>query len=348
MSPYRKNVLVGVTMLASLLILGWMIIRFGGSLATPFQGEKLNVRFVADRADGINVGSAVKYLGQTVGTVKAITLDIDENDVKIEAEMDKKFILPGKLDAKIVIPNFLGAASIIDLNRLDPADSSKLAEGAVIRASYVGISIVPPEVSELASKLGKTVDSINESGVITDLKAAVRNFDAQVAKAGQVADNLNAVLGDELVQKDLKQTIADLKVTIADAKKTAANVSAITDRMQDLPERTNAILTGVQAGVKDARDGIADGRTAINNANDRITKLGDELIARSEQLGRAMEDVRQIADKINSGKGTAGALVNDPKLYDTLVNATLTLQETIKDVRRVANQIEQEGIRLKF
>jgi phospholipid/cholesterol/gamma-HCH transport system substrate-binding protein len=348
MSPYRKNVLVGVTMLASLLILGWMIIRFGGSLATPFQGEKLNVQFVADRADGINVGSAIKYLGQTVGTVKEITLDIEKNDVKLAAEVDKKFILPGKLEANIIIPNFLGAASIIDLKREDPKDTTKLAEGAVINATYVGISIIPSEVSELAGKLGKTVDSINESGVITDLKAAVKNFDAQVAKAGQVADNLNAVLGDVTVQGDLKQSIADFKLAIADAKKTAANVNSITERMKDFPDRANAIMGDVQQGVADARAGIADGRTAINNANDRITKLGDELIARSEQMGRAMEDVRQIAEKINSGKGTAGALVNDPKLYDTLVNATLVLQETIKDVRRVANQIEQEGIRLKF
>jgi phospholipid/cholesterol/gamma-HCH transport system substrate-binding protein len=335
-------------MLASLLILGWMIVRFGGSLATPFQGERMNVRFVADRADGINVGSAVKYLGQTVGTVKLITLDIEKNDVKIDAEVDVQYALPGKLEATIAIPNFLGAASIIDLKRQDPADTTKLADGAIVSATYVGISIIPDEVSDLAGKLGQTVDAINESGVISDLKLAVRNFDAQVSKAGQVADNLNAVLGDVTVQGDLKQSIADFKLAIADAKTTAANVSSMTARMKDLPDRASRVMDSVEQGVTDARAGIADGRTAINNANDRITKLGDELIARSEQLGRAMEDVRQIAEKINSGKGTAGALVNDPKLYDTLVNATLVLQETIKDVKRVANQIEQEGIKLKF
>ena len=52
MSNYRRNVLVGVTVLASMVMLGWMILRFGGSLGAPFAGKTMPVRFVTERADG--------------------------------------------------------------------------------------------------------------------------------------------------------------------------------------------------------------------------------------------------------------------------------------------------------
>ncbi|MFT3785211.1 MAG: MlaD family protein [Tepidisphaeraceae bacterium] len=348
MSPYRKNVLVGVTVLAAMLILGWMIIQFGGSLATPFQADQMKVRFVADRADGINTGTSIKYLGQTVGTVKMITLDIAANDVKLEAEIDRKFALPGKLNANIIIPNFLGTGSIIDLSRADPTDLTRLTEGTVIQAKYVGISIIPPDVAAAFSEIKLAVAQFRESNVVGDLKLAVNNFNQQVGKAGALADSLNAIVGSEQGQKDLKQSIEDFRATIADARKTAANVQSITARLQDLPDRVDKTMGQIDAGATDARAAIADARVAINNTNERITKLGDSLIARSEQLARTLADVQQVAEKVNKGQGTAGALVNDPKLYDTLVNATQELNETIKDVKRVANQIEQEGFKLKF
>jgi hypothetical protein len=57
MSTYRRNVLVGITVLAALGMLGWMIIRFGGDIGKIFAGDIINIRFKADRADGLSGGS---------------------------------------------------------------------------------------------------------------------------------------------------------------------------------------------------------------------------------------------------------------------------------------------------
>ena len=55
-----------------------------------------------------------------------------------------------------------------------------------------------------------------------------------------------------------------------------------------------------------------------------------------------------VLQKINSGKGTAGQLVNDPKLYESLVDSSQELNATIKDLKRLVQQWEQEGISLKM
>src|SRR5262249_43322170 len=66
MSPYRRNVLVGATVLLAMGILGWMILQFGGHVITPFTVAKTRVMFIGDRSDGLSDGSPVVYRGVNV------------------------------------------------------------------------------------------------------------------------------------------------------------------------------------------------------------------------------------------------------------------------------------------
>ena len=55
-----------------------------------------------------------------------------------------------------------------------------------------------------------------------------------------------------------------------------------------------------------------------------------------------------VAAKIDAGQGTAGQLVNDPKLYQSLVDSARELNATITDFKRLVEQWEQEGVSLKL
>ena len=61
-----------------------------------------------------------------------------------------------------------------------------------------------------------------------------------------------------------------------------------------------------------------------------------------------MDQFQSIAEKVEKGQGTAGALVNDPKLYESLVDTSRELNLTIKDLQRLVQQWEQEGVTLKL
>ena len=61
-----------------------------------------------------------------------------------------------------------------------------------------------------------------------------------------------------------------------------------------------------------------------------------------------MQSFQSITQKVDEGKGTAGLLVNDPKLYQSLVDTSRELNATIADLRRVVQQWEQEGVSLKL
>jgi phospholipid/cholesterol/gamma-HCH transport system substrate-binding protein len=333
--------MVGASVLAAMLILGWMIIQFGGRLALPFQSERYPVSFVTDRADGINIGSSIRFMGRQVGIVKDVQLDLTNNRVNITGEIETQYQLPGKLRGRIVLPNVLGAGAIIDLVRTDLSYTQPLDAAVAIQTDYVGSSLLPPEITDLALEMKHAIREYRESGIIQNAKSAVTNLDNQITKAGQVLDDLQSIAGDDAVKKDLRETIADLRGTLASAKVASANFAALSDRLGALPENANAALTEIKQAA-------TDGRGAIASTNQRVNEIADNLNKRLLDVAKVIQNIEQITAKANNGPGTASMLVNDPRLYESLLATTQALQQAIKDIQRLSQQIEQEGFKVKF
>src|SRR5438874_1084632 len=98
MSPSRRNILVGVTVLASLAALGWMLLKFGSAPAKLFtKGNQLPVHFISDRADGLTEGSQIFYRGVPVGRVTKMRRDENQQDVIIDAMIDDTPPLPSNV-----------------------------------------------------------------------------------------------------------------------------------------------------------------------------------------------------------------------------------------------------------
>jgi hypothetical protein len=55
-----------------------------------------------------------------------------------------------------------------------------------------------------------------------------------------------------------------------------------------------------------------------------------------------------MARKVEQGKGTAGMMVNDPRLYESMVDSAKQLNATLSDLNRLVQQWEQEGVTLRL
>lgn len=69
---------------------------------------------------------------------------------------------------------------------------------------------------------------------------------------------------------------------------------------------------------------------------------------RLTQVGLMLDTVNSVTKKLDQGKGTAGMFVNDPKLYEALVDSARQLNLTLADLKRLVEQWEQEGLTLKM
>ncbi len=341
MSPYRRNVLVGMTVLAALLILGWMIIQFGGSLGTAFGGEKIPIRFTADRSDGISPGSAIRYLGTQVGTIKTVALNLKDNNVLLTAELDKDKPLPSNVRGSIKIPNLLGAGAIIELELTSPVPSPTPLRGdEMLIASYAGLGLLPPDLGDLSAELKVTVRQIREANIAQNFSKLTVNLNEQVTKAGATLDSINAVIGTEATQTDIKTAIARFREAVDRANNITKNVEAFSADIKTLP-------ADVQATLADICGATGDARKAINSADTQISAIGQSADDNLSKLAGTLDSMRSITARIDAGEGTLGKVVNDPKLYDTLVTSTQTLEAAIKDLQRYLRQIEQEGLTLR-
>ena len=321
MSPYRRNLLVGVTVLAALAALGWMMIQFGGAVATPFAPRHVPVRLRSDRADGLAEGSAIFFRGVQVGQVTRVYRTSDDPlRVQIEAEVEPSPPIPSNVRGLIRIPSALGGGAIVDLEVDGPQPQGQLDRGAEIPAGHAGTSFLPPEFADLARELRATAQQFRESNVIAHL-------DEQVRKIGQVVDDIHNVTGDAKVREDLKTSIANIRATSEKADRLAGRLEQ---------------LSG------EASETMAAARGAIGRTETEIVSLSKQFGERLTQIAKLVDQFQSISAKIDQGQGTGGKLVNDPRLYESLVLTVDQMQATVADLQRLIRQWEQEGVYLRL
>ena len=74
MATYRRNILVGATVLGAGLVFGWMALKFSSRTAELFSPPQIPVHFVTAHANGLAPGSAVMAYGFIFGRVGGGTI----------------------------------------------------------------------------------------------------------------------------------------------------------------------------------------------------------------------------------------------------------------------------------
>jgi phospholipid/cholesterol/gamma-HCH transport system substrate-binding protein len=307
-------------MLGALLVLGWMIIQFGGSLATPFAAPTFPIDFTSERADGVVEGSPLLYRGVNVGKVTSVALLPDNVNVAIGAQVNESAKLPENVRGVIRQTNLFGGGAAISLELSNGAPKGQLARGAKLQSHFAGSGLIPPEIAELATELEATSKQFRESNVVP-------NMNAQLTKIGKLVDEMTKFVADPHTQESLRQSLANIRTASDSATRVAANFEKFSTKLEDIGTH-------------------ADDLVVKTNAN--LEKVSTQVTERLTQIATLLDTTNAIATKINQGQGTAGQLVNDPKLYTGLVETTDSLNLIVRDLQRLVQQWEQEGVSLKL
>jgi len=106
----------------------------------------------------------------------------------------------------------------------------------------------------------------------------------------------------------------------ANIKKTLANVSQVT-----------AQATETLKSVKQFSD------VGTAKLNDSAENLNDSLV-----------ELRRVLEKINSGDSTAAKLLNDGRLYENLLDSSQELQMALEQLKFLAAEAREKGIKIKL
>src|SRR5687768_889286 len=322
MTPRRRNAIVGIVVLGAMLTLGWMILQFSSRSAGSLFAKGVEFTIVADRVDGVSEGTPITYLGVNVGRVMAIRRVPGRREVVLTASLNEAEQVPANVSAIIRPQSALGPSATIslELNEKQEPAQQVLGKESVVRAHHTGGGVIPPEFGDLAT-------DIREQELIRHATNTVRELQRQLQQAGKTIEAVNDVLGDPKVRSDLKTTVANIHTT-------SQNIERFSKRLDQVADETSTTMKQV--------------RTTVDGGGKRFDEIARELGGRLTQMSETLEKVNSVAGKIDKGQGTAGLFVNDPRLYESFVDTARELNLTVGDLRRLVQQWEEEGFRLKL
>src|SRR5436190_4487045 len=251
MSAFRKNLMVGITVLLALILLGWMLLRFSDAPFRMFAKAQMPILVEAPSAEGVSEGTSIYYLGVSVGRVTKIERSGDLKGVVMQALVDPP--IPANVEGRIRTQLFGGGAAISlvlvpytpgelaagttrptsspmgDGQNILPSEE-KLKPNSRVRAIFLGIDILPKEFTDLSQELRRTSEQFRESQLVPKLANAVDTFKMNIDKAGNLIDSMNRLVGDEKARKDLHLALENFRITSEHAASVAQKLETLSTK----------------------------------------------------------------------------------------------------------------------
>lgn len=321
----RRDVIVGIFVIVGLGALGWMIFKFGDLPTAVSRMRSFQVRVRFPSAPGVQKDTPVRFCGYQIGRVTHVmSPEILENlrsgkfhhQTRVILSINKRYVdIPSNVDVTLMTRG-LGSSYIelqVDPNELPapPLDSNRpdtrfLVHGVELQGSKGMTSEFFPEESQ--DRLNMLVD---------DMRAFI--------------GNANDIIGDPNNQDNVRATLANL-----------------TDASGGIAEAVESAIKTMEDGRKtleEFRELASAGKDTLKSTDAKAERLVASLVSTSDEMGKAVSQLRLALEKINQGQGTAGRLVNDGRLYEKLLESTEQINVLLKDFNELLDKIGEKGLR---
>ncbi len=343
MSETVRNLMVGTFVIVSLIVLGTLMAWFG-EVPDWLGGNEWNLRIVGVRElRGLDEGSPVHLNGVEIGRVNSLDfIDPSHPDrgVVIVAGIKEAYSVPHGAYARVYGATLgFGGGNIDVVVEPDSVGPPLSKEDATIRGemrSLIGELITKDLVDSIqrtidnfgsfadaatpaADNLAKLLEPRSVAEVGGPDAAVTPNLSTVVERIDNLAENLNAVLGDVSVQGDVKEVVRDLRTASAELKET----------MEIWKTTSREVADKLNSGI-DRTD---------ENLDRTFVKL-NEVLAGLDDASKSLAGVMQ---RVAEGRGTAGLLVRDERLYEAAVLSLERLADGLASAQAILAKIERDG-----
>ena len=295
---------IGTLVIFSLVVLIWGISYLKG---LSLLKQERYYYGVYDKIGGLSVSSRIMLNGYQVGQVENIEFDTtDYRNLLVTMVLTENVKIPMKSIARIISSDLMGTKEInfIFYDTIpchNPGDTILTEIEAELREE-VNAQIAP--LKKKATELIQSFDSVL-IGVQSIFTNKTRDHIAMIF------ENIHTTIAQ------LTQITAQLDLFIKDEK---GNISSIISNIDS--------ISGTLANNTKEISNIFNNISTISDSLSRVDFAGT-----IEKANKAFTDISEITNKINSGEGTLGLLLNDTKLYNNLNKASEELDLLLKDLK---------------
>ncbi len=327
----EKNieVKVGILVLVALGVLGAFIFVLGNFSLS--KGFSFFVDF--DFSGNLQSGAPVKVAGIKVGKVESVEYRGGEKDphsgrrvyVRARAWVEERVKGTVFEDAEFFI-NTQGVLGEQYLEIVPGTPSHK-----PIQPGQVLLGVTPPRMDLVVARLYETLDSVTrllreDKQTISDLlrsgARALRSVDQLLVDNKQEIGRLLASL-DKFTDESA-QLVKGVRAGVGDPQK----LRAILGGLEKTTVSVGRNIDGLLVRANKALDGVNSIADAVGPAEKQhIRKALQQLVKLSDQVTSLTGEARTLVQRLNQGKGTAGALIAREELYDDI-------KEMVRDLKR--------------
>ncbi len=299
-SPAAK---VGMIVVLALVMLGLVM-----SQLSYWKHRDVGVHYyvIFKNVAGLQIGSAVRKAGVYIGKVTSIQIiGSDETDKELKKHRNEVKVTISVSSSKeeltkeslyMINSTFMGDKWL----EINPRDGKKMDE------EEVALGTSPTTLDDLI---------VQGKDALAELQKAV--------------NNVNNLVGDANVQRDLKASVANFNKISTNLKKASNRIDGTVARLSD-----RMIALADQAG------------DVMKNVNSEVTKVGGDIAGFSSTLKRiAVKNEGSINDMVANLQQTSHNLNSSMKAIKDLVTSDKFSGDILKTLDKLANASEQvEGI----
>jgi phospholipid/cholesterol/gamma-HCH transport system substrate-binding protein len=282
-----------------------MVLGFNFLKGKTFFGKSHNLFAKYTNVQGLANSNPVMINGLQVGTVYSISTDKNMKEILVNMTLTKDVNIP-KNSIAYIKSNPLGTTSVEiklgdAMEYLPKNDTIKTAASAgIMEAAVEEIRPVLNQVKNAVHSLDSVLMTVN-SVVDPNAKNNIRG----------ILENLNKTTEGLVVSSASLQTL--LNTQTGDLAKSMSNVNSFTGNLAKNNDKLTAVMSNLD-------------KTTTNLSNLDLEKT-------LNILNGTIGDLKSTIGKLNTKEGTAGMLMNDPKLYNNLTATANKLNLLLDDLK---------------
>jgi ABC-type transporter Mla subunit MlaD len=287
-------------------------------MATKLGSFEVFVQFPT--APGVQKDTPVRFCGYQIGRVthvmapeirKHLETGLEYYQTVVIMSIDKRYVnIPSSVEVKLMTRGL--GSSYVEI---------KQQPGTTL----VALDPNRPETKFLVDKIWLQ----GSKGMTSEFfpEESQQKLDRAVTEFRALSANFNAVIGDVENRENIKRTLA--------------NFSDTSGKFPQLIEQ-------FEGTVEEYRKFAVTGTETVEGLNAKVEMLITALTGAGEEIGEAASQLRLILEKVNTGDGTAGRLINDGRFYENLLENTQQLQELLEEVRAFVAEWRDKKIEVKL
>ena len=263
---------------------------------------------VYPRVNGLTPANPVSIHGLNVGQVTSIAFTPDmSGNIIVEFIVTTDLPLPKNSLANIYSSDLMGSKAIEivlgDTNvYLNDGDTLRPQVEASLKEA------VNQQIAPLKHKAEELIGSI-DSAVI-----AIRG------------------VFNKRTRDNLQNSIASISVTLRHLENASYNIDTLVITQKNRLVEILSNIEFITSNLKDNNENISNILNNFSTISDSLAKA--QIPKTFDNINRTINDLAQVAEKINTGQGTIGLMLNDDKLYINLQKASSNLNSLLEDLQQ--------------